>query len=159
QTKVQNLHGPVRFDLDIAGLQIAMDDSFLMRRRQGIRDLIRIIQNGVNRQRTFRTLAFDKFHHEIIWTDIVERTDIRMIQRGYYAHLASESFAESLARDFNRYIAASARIVRSIDSAHASSRKKRENSVRAEALSRFQRFRCSEQLCGSLCCPRCRTLC
>jgi hypothetical protein len=41
QSKVQHFHGPVGPDLDVRGLQIAVDDALFVRRFKGLGDLCR----------------------------------------------------------------------------------------------------------------------
>ena len=51
QAEVQHLHGAVRPDLDVRGLQIAMDDALLVRRFERLGDLLRDGQRLVERNR------------------------------------------------------------------------------------------------------------
>ena len=69
QAEVQHLHRAVGADLDVGGLQIAMDDPLLVRGFQGFGDLLRDRQRLVERDcpasdaiRERRPL--DQFHHE-----------------------------------------------------------------------------------------------
>ena len=69
ETEVQDLHGAVGPDLDVRGLQIAMDDPLLVRRFERLGDLPRDRQRLVDRDRAARDplreiLALDEFHHE-----------------------------------------------------------------------------------------------
>ena len=69
EAEVQDLHGAVRRDLDIRGLQIAMNDSLFVRGFERFGDLLRDRQRLVDRDRPARNalrhvLALDEFHHE-----------------------------------------------------------------------------------------------
>ena len=69
QTEVEHLHRAVGADLDIRGLQIAVDDALLVRRFERLGDLLRDRQRLVERNRATRDalrqiVALDEFHHE-----------------------------------------------------------------------------------------------
>ena len=57
QTEVEHLHRAVRTDLDVRGLEIAMDDSLLVRRFEGLGDLSRDGQRFVERDGAFARYA------------------------------------------------------------------------------------------------------
>src|SRR5262249_42340162 len=63
-------------------------------------------------------LALNQFHHQIVRSNIVEGTDVGMIQRGNGASFTLEALNELLLRDLNRDGAAQARIYRPKDLAH-----------------------------------------
>ena len=77
---------------DVARLQVAMDDPRAVRLVERVRDLNRERQGLVERHRAFPSqpvrerLAFEILHHQevdaILVADVVQRADVRMIQRG-----------------------------------------------------------------------------
>ena len=89
QAEVENLHRAIRCDLDVGGLQIAMDDSFLVRGLDGLRDLHRNGHGLVDGDRASRDplgerLAFDELHHQKIppagFFHTMDRGNVGMIQ-------------------------------------------------------------------------------
>ena len=69
EPEVQHLHRPVRAQLDVRGLEIAMDDALLVRGFKRFGDLFRDRQRFVDRDRPARNalrqiVALDEFHHE-----------------------------------------------------------------------------------------------
>src|SRR5204863_8786896 len=100
QTEIQNL-GLIAFrDEYVCRLNVAVDDSLRMRRVQAIDDLNRQVQQLiqfylVSFQAMFERLSFQQFHnderewalrstfaHKHARIDIMDRTDVRMVQRG-----------------------------------------------------------------------------
>ena len=82
---------PSDSQLDVRGLQIAMDDPLLVRGFERVGDLLRDRQRLIERNRAARNalrqvVALDEFHHER-WTPLrlfepVDGGDVRMVQRG-----------------------------------------------------------------------------
>ena len=65
-----------------------------MRGVKRVQDLPGIEQSLIERQRALDRLALDALHDQVVGTHVVERADIRMIQRGDGLHFALEAFAE-----------------------------------------------------------------
>ena len=89
EAEIEHLHGPVRADLDVGRLEIAMDDALLVRRVERLGDLPRDRQRLVERDRTScdavgERLTLDQFHHERLHTsavfEAVDGGDVRMVQ-------------------------------------------------------------------------------
>ena len=89
EAEVEHLHRAVSANLDIRGLQIAMDDALLMRRFQRLSDLFCDGQSFINRDRAARdalreVITLDEFHHEGVHApgllEPVNRGDVRMVQ-------------------------------------------------------------------------------
>jgi len=78
-------------------------------------------------------------HHQVIGTDVVERADIGMVQRGHRSGLSLEAVGESFVRDFDGDVAVEARIARAIHLAHAARADGREDLVRTQVSSGSQR--------------------
>jgi len=76
-----------------------MSDAFLMRHVECSSHLPRIVNDGFHRQRALGRLALDQLHHQLVWTDIVQRADIGMIQRGHDPRFAIESFGKPFGAD------------------------------------------------------------
>lgn len=98
---VKNLHLAALGDEDVRRLDIAVDDAARMRRFQRIRDLNSIIQDHIERQRlvvdpVLQRLAIEEFHGDerlaAVRSDVVNRADVRVIERGCGLRLALESF-------------------------------------------------------------------
>ena len=90
QAKVKNLHAAIFGDKDILGFQIAVNDSFLMRRRQAMRDLQRVVNRFPLRQgdpahALAKSFTFQQFRDDVrrivVRIDVINNEDIRMIQR------------------------------------------------------------------------------
>jgi DNA invertase Pin-like site-specific DNA recombinase len=133
---IQNLD-PGSGDHDVGRLQVAVDDSLRMRGRQRIRDLGAVTQDKLCRQTsTLQTIgqrfAFDQFHHQVIRPGVVQRADVRMIQRRDCARLAVEASTEFLMRDLDGDGPAEAGVAGLVDRAHAAFANLAENLVRAE---------------------------
>ena len=67
--KVQHFHRAVGADFDIRGFQIAVNDPLLVRRFEGVGDLLgdgqRLVEgNRASRNALRQILALDEFHHE-----------------------------------------------------------------------------------------------
>lgn len=102
QTKVEHLHVPVRLDLDVGRLQVAVDDSRLVRRLQRGRDLSRDAQSLVRVERPFRRRALDVLHDQVVRPDVVQRANVGMIQRRDRLGLAREAGAELVSARLDR---------------------------------------------------------
>src|SRR5258708_11403579 len=96
-----------------------MSDALVMRRAKRVTDLRGILQGLIEWQRTFDRLALDVLHHQIIRPDVMQRTDVRMIQRGDSSCLASETLGELLTGNFDGHDAVKTRVERLVHLAHA----------------------------------------
>src|SRR5262245_60085178 len=104
QTEVENLDDTLRRDLDVRGFQIAVNDTLRVCRRECGCNLACNLQRFGDRDRSRLQLlcecgSLDKFHDEVSGnlrsgTDVVERADIGMIQRGYHSSFAMEAVGE-----------------------------------------------------------------
>mgnify|MGYP001207914022 CR=1 FL=1 len=64
---------------DVAGFEIAVDDASLVRGFECCGDLSSDAQHLVQRQRAFRTGAFDQFHDDVVGTDVVNLADVESL--------------------------------------------------------------------------------
>src|SRR2546428_5749913 len=89
-SKVQNLHAAIFGDEDVLRLQVAMDDPFLVRSGQTMRNLDRIVDRFALRLRRAaqsfaQRLAFEQFRDDVRRTvmhaNIVDGKNVGMVQR------------------------------------------------------------------------------
>ena len=75
-----------------------MDDALAMRGVERIADLDAVGNRLLHRQRSGNRLPVDELHHQVtaavVLTDVVERADVRMIQRGDRARFPFEALGE-----------------------------------------------------------------
>ena len=132
---------------DVRGLQIPMDDRVSMCLVERVGDLNRVPKRLVERQCAFlqafsQRLPFEVLHDEVVdavlLTNIMERADMRVIQRRDGAGFALEAFAELRIRcnvrgqDFDRDGAIEASVAGFVDFTHAPRTNGREDLVGAE---------------------------
>jgi hypothetical protein len=113
-----------------------MRDAFVVRGFERLRNLTRVMERGVERQRTLEILALHQFHHQVIRTDVVELADIGMIQRGDDPRLTLEALRKFRGGDFDRDIAIQPRVAGAVNLAHPSRSEGRENLIGSQASSR-----------------------
>ena len=133
EPEVQHLHGPVRAQLDVRRLEIAMDDALLVRGFKRVRDLFRDQQRFVDRDRPAcnalrQIVAFDQFHHQGANTaglfEAVDVRDIRMVQGRERLCLAGEPgqpvgvAGECVRQDFERDVTIQFRVAGAVDQPH-----------------------------------------
>jgi hypothetical protein len=91
----------LRRQKDVGGLDVAMNDPAGMRRFQRRRNLQRDVdqffrRNGAFRYSLLQRFALQIFHHDewlpLMLTNVVDRADLWMIQRGRRARLETEAF-------------------------------------------------------------------
>ena len=88
-------------------------------------------------------LAFDVLHHQVIRTDVMERADVRMIQRGDGASFLLKTRRVLALELFNRDDTVQPRVTRLLNLAHAARTNRRKDFVRAEFVARLERHLCS----------------
>jgi hypothetical protein len=101
EAEVEHLDRAIRCDLDIGGLEIAVDDALFVRRFERLGNLSRDGEHLGDRHRSARDavrerLALDQLEHEcaevvsgvsLSFFDAVNRCDVGMIQRRQHARL------------------------------------------------------------------------
>ena len=100
ETEIQQLNTALGNE-NIPGLEVSMRNALAVGRVQSIENLAGIIERLSKRQRTLQGCPFDIFHDEVFWPDVVQRADVRVIQRGHRARLPLEPFRKPLAGNFN----------------------------------------------------------
>ena len=81
ETEVQELDRAFGRDLDVGGLQIAMNHAPLVRVLQRLGDLPRVFERRLDRQRACERLAFDQFHGQGAFFHAIDGGDVGMVQR------------------------------------------------------------------------------
>jgi hypothetical protein len=154
QAEIEDLDGSVGADLDVRGLEIAMDDATLVRRIERVRDLRRDRQCFIDRNRTARQplceiLAVDKFQdqseHAVGVFEAMDLGDVRMIERREHFRLALKTrdtvaiAGKRRGKDLDGDIALQPRISGAIHLAHATSTNRGGDFVWAEASAEGER--------------------
>jgi hypothetical protein len=124
-----------------------MHDTGTVRAIQGVRNLGTDPKHLARWKRPFRDsaskrLTLDQLHHEVVRVaflpDVVEDTDVRMVQRGDGFRLAAKACAlfggdgAALRQDLDRYLTTQSRIAGAIHLAHAAGAEGRDNLIGAE---------------------------
>ena len=154
QPEVQDLDRAVRTQLDVGGLQIAVNDAALVGRFQPFRNLFRDRQRLVDRNRARCAMrscsvgSFDELQHERLNAigvfETVNRRDVRMVQRGEDLRFAPEAREaigiqrEGRRPDLERDVAIEVGVARPVDLAHAAGADKLEDRVGTERIARLQ---------------------
>jgi hypothetical protein len=111
-----------------------MDNAGRVRVGESGRDADRTVEQRAPVARRPDRLAVDVLHDEIVGADVVEVTDVRMIQRRDRAALALEAFREGGLRELQGDWSVDARVARLPDLAHSADAKQRHELVRPEPL-------------------------
>src|SRR5262245_56650979 len=148
QTEVEHLDDSIWCDLDVRGLEIAMDDPSLVCRVEGFGDLLCDQQRLVDRDSARRDAlgqrrTLDQLHHQrtraFAFFETVNRRDVRVIERREDLRLASEAGQPvRVARDqwqqhLDRLVAIERRIASAIHLAHSAGAQGEADLVRSEA--------------------------
>ena len=91
ETEVEDLDPPVVRQKQVLGLEISMDDPLLVRRREPLRDLDRVVGRLAHRDRAAghpraQRLALEQLRHDVrravarVGPEVVHRRDVRVIQ-------------------------------------------------------------------------------
>ena len=133
ETEIENLDEAVLGKHHVLGFEIPVHDAGLVRLCETVGDLGGELQKLVERERTFNVAqrgAIDVFHDEkvglVLDADLVDRDDVRMIQRRGGARFALEALEvrgvseELLLEHLDGDRAAELEILRSVDRSHAS---------------------------------------
>ena len=144
ETKVEDLGLTARVDEDVGRLQIAMNDSFRVRRFECVGDLSGEIEQHIDVERARANLvgqrfAFEQLHHDevlrLVLFDREDRADVRMIQcrRGARFALKAEKrrrvLREFSGKKLQRDMAAEFRVLCFVDNAHAAGAELRRDTV------------------------------
>ena len=148
QSEVEDLDAVVRRDEQVLGLEIAMDDPLLVRRREPARDGDGIVDRLAHRQRPGRQplperLPFEQLRDDerraSFGADVVDREDVRMVQRRGGACFLLEAVQRSGSAEkddgqhLDRDVASEPRVARAIHLAHAAGAERGEDFIGPEA--------------------------
>jgi hypothetical protein len=148
EPEVEDLHDALRRDLDVGGLEIPVDDAFLVSGVERVGDLPGNRERVANGKRPSghairERVPLDELEYEGeragVFLHPVDRADVWMIQRGEQARLALEARdplgmgREGLGEDLDRDIAPEPRIARAINLSHAAAAEQRVERVDADA--------------------------
>ena len=147
EAEVEDLDLAVRRELDVRGLQVAVDDPLLVRRLEGLGDLAGDGEGLVERERAAlqplgEVFALDELHDEgadaARLLEAVDRGDVGVLQLGEELRLALEAGealgvgGERLGQDLDRDLALQLRVGRPVDDPHAALAERGGDLVRAE---------------------------
>jgi hypothetical protein len=143
QAEIEHFDRAVGLDLDVARLQIPVNDAFVMRGFKRVRDLACDGESFIERDGAFGNAAgkrgaFDQLHDEVIRADVVKLADVGMVQRGDGAGFTIEALGESLFGNLDSDFAAQACIEGAVNLTHPACAEIRQDFVGAEAGSRSQ---------------------
>ena len=144
KAEVEHLGAAVTRHENVRRLEIAMEDALLMCDVKSVGDLQRQADGLGRCQRPAQRHALDVLQDEIARTDVVDLTDVRMVQCGNGARLVLEATdairvsGKLLRQDLDSDITTKACVVRAIDLTHPASAKEGDDVVRAEASTRCQ---------------------
>jgi hypothetical protein len=123
QSEIQQFDHAACGGEDVRRFQITMHDSLGMRRFERSRDL-RGQSQSLRRRKRLRLFrgndrgAINALHDQVIWPNIVNLADVRMIQRRNGPGFALKAGAESSLRNLDGDVPVQARIARAIHLSH-----------------------------------------
>src|SRR5437016_4716267 len=129
-----------------------MDNAALVRRRENVRDFCGHAQRFLHLHRpagheSAQRLSLDELHRDVGdgfgAADVVDRNDVRMIERRRRARLLLEppqrlGTGHIGRKNLQRDVAIEFRVARAIDLSHAPGADRRENAIRPNQVSRFK---------------------
>src|SRR6516225_4393769 len=95
-----------------------MGNALLVRGIQRIAYLHRVLQGLIEWQRPLERRALDVFHHQVVGSNVEQRTNVGMIQRGDGSDFAIKALIKTLPRDLNSNVAARAWVVSAVHLTH-----------------------------------------
>jgi hypothetical protein len=147
-SEVQHLDHAGRRDLDVRGLQVAVDHACLVRGGDRPADLPGGDECIGERHRArleplCQCRALDQFQdqrqHLAVVHDVIDGADVRMVERGQQSCLAPEAgqagrvVGHLRRQDLQRYLTAQARVLGTVDLAHASTPQPFDDAIAREA--------------------------
>src|SRR5262249_55563271 len=122
QSEVQNLDSGLA-EQNIAGFDVPMDNAQAVSGFESFENLQPVARGVFHRQRTANRLAFDTLHYQVAVavarSDVVQRANVRVVERGERLGLALEALAERAFDGLDGDGAIEARVARLVDLAHA----------------------------------------
>ena len=111
-----------------------MNDAFRVSFVERGDDLACDAKRFVEWKRTAKRLALDVLHDQVVRPDVVQRADVRVIQRRDRVGFTLEAIAELLGGHLDRHFAVQPRVVGAVDFAHASDTDRRGDFIRAQPV-------------------------
>ena len=151
EPEVEHLDAPVGRQEQVLGLEVAVDDPLLVRRRESMRDLRRVLRGLARRQRAgleplAQRFALQQLHdgvgHAVRGAEVEDREDVRVRERGDRARLALEARERlgvgrnPLRQHLERDVARQPRVARAVDLAHSSRAERSQDLVGTDARTR-----------------------
>ncbi len=122
-----------------------MQDSAAVRRIEGAGNLQGDGEGGINRHGPTQRRTVDVLEYQVVWADIVQLTDVGMVQRRNGPSFALKPPApvgvprEGLGQDLNRDVTAEPRIASLVHVAHAAGAQRHEDLIRSKQCARRKR--------------------
>jgi hypothetical protein len=116
-----------------------MRHSLFVRGIESVADLPGEFERLIERQGTLERLPLDELHHQVIGPDVVQRADVRVIERSHYSRLALEAFGEIFLGDLDCDDAIQASVARLVHLSHAARADQREDFIGAEFIAWLER--------------------
>ena len=147
EAEVEDLDAASSGDEEVLGLQVPVDDPFLVRRRQALGDLPRALDRLARRKPAARELrpqrlALEKLLDDVgsalVRADVVDRGDVGVIEDARGLGLLLEAaqavgvLREGRRQDLDRDLAPEPRVLRPVDLPHPARADRREDLVRAQ---------------------------
>ena len=150
QAEVDDLDLAVRLQVDVGGLQVAMDDPVGVRKGEAVADLIDEVELGLQAHRPLpvddllEVRPLQQLHGDVqmslLFAEVVDGDDVRVVEAGGRLRLAQEAppkvvvGADPRAHGLDGDVAAQDRVVGAVDVAHRSLADLGDDLVLAEPL-------------------------
>ena len=132
QTEIEEFQRARRCDQHVRRLEIAVEDAVPVRLLERTRHLNRQPHCVLHAKGAPQRAPVDVIEDQIVRSDVVDLTDVRMIQRGNGARLALEPIVEGIREPLDRHKPTEPRVARLPDLAHPASADGSENFIRTE---------------------------
>jgi hypothetical protein len=145
ESEIEQLDRALGSDLDVGGLEVAVDDAFFMRGFEAVGHLAGDVERSFQGHRSLEGFAFDQLHDQRALLDAIDCRDVWMVkrrQRAGFALQAGQAFGVPSQRGrqhFDGYVALQFVVAGAIDFAHASLADGGEDFVGAELFASRER--------------------
>ena len=150
QAEVEELYLSALRDEDVGRLDVAMDDAVLVRGVERVGDLDAEVEDLVGLERpaddepVLQRFAFHQLHDDeglpVRLVDVVDRADVRVLERGSGPRLALEALErlrvprDVLGKELQSDVAPQARVLGAVDDAHAAAAQLLDDPVAGDRL-------------------------
>jgi hypothetical protein len=153
EPEVEHLDRAAGRDLDVGGLQIAMDDTLGVRGLERVHDLARDAEGLLERNRAGldavrERRALDQLHHQGAIFDSVYRGDVGVVQRGQHLRLAREARhlygigCQAVREKLHGDLSSELRVGRPVHFAHSAFAQLLHDSIMGEGFADHERVLC-----------------